>query len=56
MIYLKKENNQDYENAGNLYKIEITTESFEDYSEAYQLLLPLQEIQKEKDHTRIYGN
>lgn len=56
MIYLKKENNQDYENAGNLYKIEITTESFEDYSEAYQLLLSLQEIQKERDHQRRYEN
>lgn len=56
MIYLKKENNQDYENAGNLYKIEITTESFEDYSEAYQLLLALQEIQRERDHIKIYGN
>lgn len=55
MIYLKKENNQDYENAGNLYKIEITAESFEDYSEAYQLLLSLQEIQRERDHKKIYG-
>jgi len=55
MIDIKRVITPDYENAGNLYKIEITTESFEDYSEAYQLLLSLQEIQKERGQTRIYG-
>ena len=56
MIDIKRVITPDYENSGNLYHIEVTTESFEDYSEACQLLLSLQEIQRERDHKKIYGN
>ena len=48
MIDIKRTYTPDYENTGNLYKIEITTDSFEEYSEATQLLLSLQEIQQER--------
>ena len=48
MIEIKRTHTPDYENSGNLYHIEVTTDSFEDYSEAVQLLLSLQEIQQER--------
>ena len=48
MIEIKRTHSSDYENSGNLYHIEITTDSFEEYSEAVQLLLSLQEIQQER--------
>lgn len=48
MIEIKRTYSPDYENSGNLYHIEITTDSFEEYSEVVQLLLSLQEIQQER--------
>lgn len=48
MIEIKRTHSPDYENSGNLYHIEITTDSFEEYSEVVQLLLSLQEIQQER--------
>lgn len=48
MIEIKRTHSPEYENSGNLYHIEITTDSFEEYSEAVQLLLSLQEIQQER--------
>jgi hypothetical protein len=55
MIYINRIIQEDYENAGNLYTLEVSTEKFEDYSEAYQLLMSLQEIQRERDRQRRFG-
>lgn len=48
MIEIKRTHTPDYESTGNLYHIEVTTDSFEEYNEAVQLLLSLQEIQQER--------
>ena len=48
MIEITRTQTPDYENTGNLYHIEVTTDSFEEYSEAVQLLLSLQKIQQER--------
>lgn len=48
MIEIKRTHTPDYENSGNLYQIEVTTDSFEEYSEAMRLLLSLQETQQER--------
>ena len=55
MIDIKRTHTPDYENTGNLYHIEVTTDSFEDYSEAVQLLLSLQEIQQERLRQKVKG-
>lgn len=55
MIEIKRTHTPDYENSGNLYHIEVTTDSFEEYSEAAQLLLSLQQIQQEKRNLLIKG-
>lgn len=55
MIDIKRTHTPDYENTGNLYHIEVTTDSFEDYSEAIQLLLSLQEIQQERLRQKVKG-
>lgn len=55
MIEIKRTHAPDYENSGNLYQIEVTTDSFEEYSEAVQLLLSLREIQQERIRKLIKG-
>lgn len=56
MINIKRTHSPDYENSGNLYTIEVTTDSFEDYSETMQLLLSLQEIQQERLRKKVKGD
>lgn len=46
----------DYENAGNLYTLEVTTDSHEEFIEAWELLLKLRDEQLERRRRRIYGN
>lgn len=48
MIEIKRTHTPDYENTGNLYHIEVTTDSFEEYSETIQLLFSLQDIQQQR--------
>ena len=47
--------NNDYENAGNLYSIQVTTESYEEFLEAWKILLKLRNEQQEKKRRQIYG-
>lgn len=46
MIDIKQIITPDYENGGNLYHIEVTTDSALEYLEAMKLLLDLQEQQQ----------
>lgn len=46
----------DYENAGNLYTLEVTTDSHEEFIEAWELLLKLHDEQSERRRRRIYGD
>ena len=45
----------DYENAGNLYRIQVTTESYEEFLEAWEILLRLRNEQQERKRRQIYG-
>ena len=56
MINITRTHSPDYENSGNLYTIEVTTDSFEEYSETMQLLLSLQEIQQERLRKKVKGD
>jgi hypothetical protein len=55
MIDFKTSTEPDYECSGNLYHIEIVTEDFESYRETLELLMSLQEKQKERKRRQIYG-
>lgn len=48
MINITQQITPDYECAGNLYQIEVTTDSNEEYLEALKLLQALQERQSKK--------
>lgn len=48
MIGIKRIITPDYENSGNLYHIEVTTDSALEYQEAMKLLLDLQEWQQQR--------
>lgn len=55
MIEIKRYHTMDYENSGNLYTIEVTSDSFEEYIEAIQLLLSLREELQERRRKLIKG-
>ena len=48
MITITRQITPDYENTGNLYQIEVATDSNEEYLEALKLLQVLQERQSKK--------
>ena len=48
MIDIKQIITPDYENSGNLYHIEVTTDSALEFQEAMKLLLDLQEQQQNR--------
>jgi hypothetical protein len=48
MIDVKRVITPDYENSGNLYHIEVTTDSALEYQEAMKLLLDLQDQQQNR--------
>lgn len=48
MIDVKRVITPDYENSGNLYQIDVTTDSALEYQEARKLLLDLQKQQQNR--------
>lgn len=46
---------EDYENAGNLYKLEVSTESAEEFEQAWLLMLQLKSDLDFKRRLQIYG-
>lgn len=55
MIEIKRTITPDYENAGNLYTLEVSTESQEEFEETWLLLLQLRCEQLGRLRRRIYG-
>lgn len=56
MIDIKTIIAPDYESAGNLYTIEVTTDSYEAFIEAWKMLLYTNDRLKEQKRRQIYGN
>ena len=55
MIEITSLIDNDYENAGNLYNIQVTTESYEEFLEAWKILLKLRDEQQKRKRRQIYG-
>ena len=56
MIDIKTIIAPDYENTGNLYTIEVTTDSYEAFIETWKILLYTNDRLKEQKRRQIYGN
>ena len=56
MINIKTIIAPDYESAGNLYTIEVTTDSYEAFIETWKILLYTNDRLKEQKRRQIYGN